>query len=52
LEDDVRIAKEFEPLSDTMMSSLRQRADKLKGPDLEDWKRNTERASLNVYAGG
>jgi uncharacterized protein len=52
LEDDVRIAKEFAPLSDTVMSSLRQRADKLKGPDLEDWKRNTERASLNVYAGG
>jgi len=52
LEDDVRIAKEFTPLSDTMMTALRQRADRIKGPDLEDWKRNTERASLYVYAGG
>ena len=52
LEDDVRIAKEFKPLSDTVMSSMRQRADRIKGPDLEDWKRNTERASLPVYPGG
>ncbi|HZO55236.1 MAG TPA: aldo/keto reductase [Bryobacteraceae bacterium] len=52
LEDDVRIAREFEPLSDTAMSAMRQRADRIKGPDLEDWKRNTERASLHAYVGG
>lgn len=52
LEDDVRIAKEFEPLSDTAKAAMRERANRIMGPDLEDWKRNTERASLNVYAGG
>lgn len=52
IEDDVRIAREFKPLSDTVMASLRQRADRLKGPGLEDWKRDTERASLHVYNGG
>ena len=52
LEDDVRIAKAFTPLNDTVMAAMRQRADRIKGPDLEDWKRNTERASLYVYAGG
>ncbi|MEP7362561.1 MAG: aldo/keto reductase [Acidobacteriota bacterium] len=52
LEDDVRIAREFEPLNDTAMAALRQRADRIKGPDLEDWKRNTESASLRPYAGG
>ena len=28
------------------MTSLRERAAKLKGPGLEDWKRNVENASL------
>jgi len=55
LEDDVRIAQTFKPLSGEQMSSLRDRAAKLKGPGLEDWKRNIERAgglSGKDYAGG
>ncbi len=42
LEDDVRIAKSFKPLPEADMEALRKRALRLKGPGLEDWKRNTE----------
>ena len=42
LEDDVRIAKEFKPLDEVQLTSLRQRAQEIKGPRLEDWKRNIE----------
>ncbi|MFN8009474.1 MAG: aldo/keto reductase [Terriglobia bacterium] len=42
LEDDVRIAQQFKPYSDTQMASLRERAKPIKGPYLEDWKRNVE----------
>jgi aryl-alcohol dehydrogenase-like predicted oxidoreductase len=42
LEDDVRIAKEFKPFSGEQMAALRQRAKDIKGPLLEDWKRNVE----------
>jgi len=55
LEDDVRIAQEFRPLADKQMASLRERAARMKGPITEDWKRNTETASLvrpYEYAGG
>jgi len=56
LEDDVRIAKEFKPFSEEKMAALRQRAKDIKGPLLEDWKRNVEPqvALLNrpAYAGG
>jgi len=56
LEDDVRIAKEFKPFSEEQMAALRQRAKDIKGPLLEDWKRNVEPkvALLNrpSYAGG
>ncbi len=53
IEDDVRIASDFRPLASDQMSDLRQRADRLKGPALEDWKRNVERAGREaVYAGG
>lgn len=38
LEDDVRIAQSLEPLPPDQMASLRQRAEPLKGPHLEDWK--------------
>ncbi len=44
LEDDVRFAKEFKPCTPAEMSELRQRAQKIAGPYLEDWKRNTQRA--------
>jgi len=42
LEDDVRIAKEFKPFSEKQMTALRERAKGIKGPLLEDWKRNVE----------
>lgn len=53
LEDDVRIAQQFRPYSAKELTALRDRAGKIKGPALEDWKRNIERADLGrVYAGG
>ena len=42
LEDDVRIAREFSPYSPQQMASLRRRAQGIKGPGLEDWKRDVE----------
>ena len=42
LEDDVRIAREFSPYSPEQMASLRRRAQGIKGPGLEDWKRDVE----------
>jgi aryl-alcohol dehydrogenase-like predicted oxidoreductase len=40
LEDDIRFAQQFKPLSPEEMDALRQRAAKISGPHLEDWKRN------------
>jgi predicted aldo/keto reductase-like oxidoreductase len=40
LEDDVRIAQQFKPLAAEEMDALRRRAEEIKGPSLEDWKRN------------
>lgn len=51
IEDDVRIAKSFTQLSSAQMTSYRERASRLKGPRLEDWKRNVENASLVTYFG-
>jgi predicted aldo/keto reductase-like oxidoreductase len=42
LEDDVRIARALHPLDANQMAALRTRAEPLKGPRLEDWKRNAE----------
>jgi uncharacterized protein len=42
LEDDVRIAQQFKPLTQAQMVALRERAQEIKGPRLEDWKRNVE----------
>lgn len=42
LEDDVRIAQNFKPLDTTQMTALNQRANRIKGPLLEDWKKNVE----------
>ncbi len=39
IEDDVRFACEFQPLTPTEMDRLRQRAAAVAGPTLEDWKR-------------
>jgi predicted aldo/keto reductase-like oxidoreductase len=44
LEDDVRIARGLKPLGAEQMAALRARAEPLKGPRLEDWKRNVEPA--------
>ena len=56
LEDDVRIAQQFRPLSGEQLTELRKRAEEVKGPYLEDWKRKTEEKAdagrRPVYAGG
>ncbi|HTZ59708.1 MAG TPA: aldo/keto reductase [Acidobacteriaceae bacterium] len=52
IEDDVRIAREFQPLDEARLDAIRERAAKLKGPQLEDWKVNTERANANTYRDG
>jgi predicted aldo/keto reductase-like oxidoreductase len=52
IEDDVRIAQQFKPLDEQQLARLRERVSGLKGPLLEDWKRNTERASTRLYRDG
>ena len=47
LEDDVRFAREFKPCTSAEMSELRHRAQRIAGPYLEDWKRNTQRADAD-----
>ncbi len=42
LEDDVRVAQNFKPLSSDQMAALNKRAERIKGPLLEDWKKNIE----------
>jgi predicted aldo/keto reductase-like oxidoreductase len=44
LEDDVRVAQQFRALEPTQMASLRKRAERVKGPVFEDWKRKVESA--------
>ena len=52
IEDDVRIAQQFKPMSADQMAALRTRADQFKGPELENWKRNTQRANAPLYRDG
>jgi uncharacterized protein len=52
VEDDVRIAQEFKPLDEAGLDLIRERAAKLKGPQLEDWKINTETAAVSIYRDG
>lgn len=53
IEDDVRVAASFKPYAETELAGLRERASRLKGPGLEDWKRDITRADArNTYAGG
>ncbi|MBV9034241.1 MAG: aldo/keto reductase [Acidobacteriaceae bacterium] len=52
LEDDVRIAQQFKPLSEAQMAQLREKAAPFKGPQLEDWKRNVQTASVSMYRDG
>jgi len=42
LEDDVRIAQSLKPFDGAQLSALRRRAENIKGPQLEDWKKNTD----------
>ena len=52
LEDDVRFAQEFKPLSADEIQALRQRAGRIQGPTLEDWKRNTLKRADGPEVGG
>lgn len=52
IEDDVRIARSFKQLDGEQMAAIRKRTERLKGPRLEDWKRNTETAEVNHYRDG
>lgn len=56
LEDDVRVARSFQPLTAGEKLALHQRAERLKGPGLENWKRNTDTrvglAARPPYVGG
>src|SRR6185312_16966733 len=52
LEDDVRIAQQFRPLNEAQMAELREAGAKFKGPDTEDWKRNTHTASAGIHHDG
>src|SRR6185437_975713 len=49
LEDDVRIAQNFKPLSENQMAQLRETGAKFQGPQTEDWKRNTRTASAGIH---
>jgi predicted aldo/keto reductase-like oxidoreductase len=42
IEDDVRIAQQFKPLTEQQVAQIREEGAKLKGPRLEDWKRKIE----------
>ena len=46
LEDDVRIAREFKSFGQEQMAELREQAEKLAGPELEDWKRDINSAQV------
>ena len=48
IEDDVRVAQQFRPLSGEEMSKLRDRGKEIAGPGLENWKRNVQTAGLQV----
>ncbi|HET8549058.1 MAG TPA: aldo/keto reductase [Bryobacteraceae bacterium] len=45
IEDDVRIAQQFQPLTADRMEELRKRASRFAGPQMEDWKRNVKAAA-------
>lgn len=53
IEDDVRIARQFQPLTAEQLQGLRNRAARLAGPRLENWKRDgNQRASVHRYRDG
>jgi predicted aldo/keto reductase-like oxidoreductase len=53
IEDDVRIAQQFQPMPEAQMAEIRNRATRLAGPRLENWKRDlSEKASGRRYWDG
>lgn len=52
VEDDVRIAQQFKPLSEEQLAKIREKGARFKGPQLEDWKTNPESAELITYRDG
>lgn len=52
IEDDVRIAQQFKQLAPEQLAAIRTRADRFKGPALEDWKRNAQTAGAPAYRDG
>ncbi|MFZ0589170.1 MAG: aldo/keto reductase [Bryobacteraceae bacterium] len=52
LEDDVRIAQTFRPLTEGQMAQLRERGSQFKGPQVEDWKRGVGTASIGAHRDG
>ncbi len=52
IEDDVRIAKRFQPLSADRLARIRAAAAQFKGPQLEDWKVDRANASARMYRDG
>lgn len=52
IEDDVRIAQNFKQLNENQMAQLREAGAKFKGPETEDWKRNTHTASAGIHHDG
>ncbi len=52
LEDDVRIAQSFKPLTEDQMAQLRERGSQFKGPQVEDWKRGVGTASISNHRDG
>jgi len=53
IEDDVRIAQQFQPLSQEQMAKLREDVKSLAGPRLENWKRDdNQRAAAPRYCDG
>jgi predicted aldo/keto reductase-like oxidoreductase len=56
IEDDVRIAQQFKPYTEAELAQLRERAQPLSGPQLEDWKRDLHTAEFRrrrlEYRGG
>jgi predicted aldo/keto reductase-like oxidoreductase len=52
VEEDVRVAQQFQPLGEGEMAQLRARVSSLGGPGLEDWKRSQQAAGTRVYRDG
>jgi len=52
VEDDVRIAQQFKPLSEEQLAKIREKAAQFKGPQLENWKTNPEIAAASTYRDG